>query len=396
MNEQWMQDMRQKMAGYQRPAPEVSWDKIDQVLTSNKPRKLRSFWLRRIAAAAAVILVSGVGYWTFMRDKTEPKQPTVATVGTRQQPIEKDVDKSHTIHVHDSSAPDESPLRNLAQTLSRTLTGDFSNIESKQDSVLAVVAETVTAVPTTNTDTVFKTSTTEERPQTVEEKVKPLDHTRRIVYPTAQHQRTSINNRLTAQVYYSNTMSDKSSSQSFTNQIGQTIYENPNNSWGSFSPTETNTQTKQIEKRVHHRQPVRFGFSLRYQINDRWSVESGLSYTHLSSEITTIEDKTTTVTEQKLNYIGLPLNVGYDLWHRRYFGLYVMAGGMLEKCLDACPWQFSVNAGVGAEYKVTNNFGLYAEPGVGYFFSNGSSIPTIYQDRPLNFNLNVGLRFHLK
>ena len=388
--------MRQKMAGYQRSAPEVSWDEIDKALTANKSRKIRSFWLRRIAAAAAALLVAGLGYWTFMRDKSEPKQPSVATVDSRQQPIENDGGKLHAIHEHSLPVPDEASLSNLAQTLSRTLSGDFSNIQSKQDSAMAVLAENVTAVPTTITDTVFKTPTSEEQPQTVEEKVKPYEQPSRIVYPTDRHQGTSMNNRLTAQVYYSNTMSDKSSSQSFTSQIGQTIYDNPGNSWGSFSPTETGTQTKQIEKRVHHRQPVRFGFSLRYQINDRWSVESGLSYTRLSSEITTIEDKTTTVTEQRLNYIGLPLNVGYDLWQRRYLGLYVTAGGMIEKCLDASPWQFSVNAGVGAEYKVTNNFGLYAEPGVGYFFSNGSSIPTIYQDRPLNFNLNVGLRFHLK
>ena len=31
-----------------------------------------------------------------------------------------------------------------------------------------------------------------------------------------------------------------------------------------------------------------------------------------------------------------------------------------------------------------------------YFFDNGSSVPTLYQEKPLNFNLGFGLRLNLK
>ena len=148
--------------------------------------------------------------------------------------------------------------------------------------------------------------------------------------------------------------------------------------------------------RVDHRQPVRFGLSLRYRLDDRWSVESGLSYTRLSSDITTIVEDKATVTEQRLNYIGLPLNISYDLWKNRRFGLYVSAGGMIEKSLDTSPWQFSLNGAAGAEYKLSSYFSLYAEPGIGYYFKDGSGTPTIYKDHPLNFNLSFGLRLNLK
>ena len=356
MNEQWIQDMRQKMADYQRPAPEVSWEEMDRALTANDARKTRSLWLRNMAAAAAVLLVAGVGYLTLMRNVSEPKQPAVANVDTPQQPMGNDIDKSQDIHEQSLPLPDEAPLRQLAQTISRTLTGSSSNIQSKQDADSVVLAENITAVNMSSADTVnTATKTDEKRPQTVEEKGMPSEQTRRIVYPTDQQQGSFRNNRLTAKVYYSNPMGDKSSSQLFSQNKGMPINQDPG-----------------------------------------WSVESGLSYTHLSSEITTIEDKVTTVTEQRLNYIGIPLNVGYDLWQKRHFGLYVMAGGMIEKCLDANPWQLSVNGGVGAEYKVTNSFGFYVEPGLGYYFNDGSDIPTIYKDRPLNFNLSIGLRFHLK
>ena len=36
---------------------------------------------------------------------------------------------------------------------------------------------------------------------------------------------------------------------------------------------------------------------------------------------------------------------------------------------------------------------LFVEPDIGYYFDNHSSIPTFYQEKPLSFNLNLGLRF---
>ena len=155
-------------------------------------------------------------------------------------------------------------------------------------------------------------------------------------------------------------------------------------------------QAIQREQQIHHSQPIRFGLTFRYRLNDRWSVEGGLSYTRLSSDITTTKNGVTTVTEQQLNYIGLPLKINYEFWKSNHFGLYISAGGTIEKRLDAILWQFSLNGSVGAEYKLTNVFSLYAEPGIGYYFKDGSSIPTIYKDHPLNFNLNIGLRFNLK
>ena len=60
------------------------------------------------------------------------------------------------------------------------------------------------------------------------------------------------------------------------------------------------------------------------------------------------------------------------------------------------PLQVSVNGAVGAEFKFSHNVSLYTEPALNFYFDNGSSIPTLYQEKPLNFNLNVGIRFNLK
>jgi hypothetical protein len=344
MSEQWIQQMQQKMADYKRPAPEVSWEEIDRTLAANKTRQPRLLWLRRIAAAAAFLLIAGVGYWGLLRNNTE---------------------ENHGDWHNDSS---EAKIRVPVPVM----------LPAKI-SVPAMLAETVAPVFESSPDTIHTAPTEEEAlpHSNGESDSRPKEQTpptpAPVIYPTDLHQRKHIDNRLTAKVYMSSTMAD---SQIKTNsQPNSPIIDNHN---------------------IHHYQPMRFGLSLRYRITDRWSIESGLSYTRLSSDISTTVDGVTTVTEQRLNYIGLPLNISYDLWKSNHFGLYVTAGGTIEKSLDTSPWQFSLNGAVGAEYKLTDFFSLYAEPGLGYYFKDGSTTPTIYQDRPLNINLSFGLRFNLK
>lgn len=368
MNEQWINEMRQKMTDYQWPIPEVSWDEIDQAVAANKARKARLLWLRRMAAAAVLLLIAGVGYWSFLHNDAEPMQPTTASVSNQPQ------DKNHAL---DSAAllskePVPVILAKSAHTSNMTST---PVLESEAASPISeATPDTAKAIATTVTNE-------KEQPQPVEEKkAKPADKTFPVIYPSDLNQRKNLDNRLTAKVYMSSTMSGS--------QTG--VFSQQGN------PDDVIVEDSMFNCHVHHRQPVRFGVSLRYRINDCWSVESGLTYTHLSSDITTKIENNTCTTEQRLNYIGLPMNISYDLWKGRNFGLYISAGGMIEKSLDTSSWQFSLNGAAGAEYKLTDFLSLYAEPGLGYYFKDGSITPTIYQDHPLNFNLSFGLRFNLK
>lgn len=47
------------------------------------------------------------------------------------------------------------------------------------------------------------------------------------------------------------------------------------------------------------------------------------------------------------------------------------------------------------QFNLSSVVGLYVEPGVSYYFDNGSSVSNIYKEKPLNFNLEFGLRFSL-
>ncbi len=59
---------------------------------------------------------------------------------------------------------------------------------------------------------------------------------------------------------------------------------------------------------------------------------------------------------------------------------------MIEKCVygklgsekeTVKPLQFSVSGAVGVQLNATKRIGIYMEPGVAYFFDDGSSVQTI-------------------
>ena len=58
-------------------------------------------------------------------------------------------------------------------------------------------------------------------------------------------------------------------------------------------------------------------------------------------------------------------------------------------------FQWSLSAAAGAQFKITEKLGIYAEPGVVYYFDDGSNVNTIRKEHPFNFNIQLGVRFTL-
>ena len=62
------------------------------------------------------------------------------------------------------------------------------------------------------------------------------------------------------------------------------------------------------------------------------------------------------------------------------------------EALSQRPWQFSVLGAVGAQYNLSRRVGVYVEPGVSYYFDDGSSLATLRKEHPCGFTLQAGLR----
>ena len=158
-------------------------------------------------------------------------------------------------------------------------------------------------------------------------------------------------------------------------------------------------QAKQVIDIKHH-QPISVGVSVRKSLGKGFSVESGLTYTLLSSDVKLVDGNQEV--EQKLHYVGIPLRANWNFLDKKLVTLYVSGGGMIEKCVygklgsekeTVKPLQFSVSGAVGVQLNATKRIGIYMEPGVAYFFDDGSSVQTIRKENPFNFNIQAGIRF---
>lgn len=176
-------------------------------------------------------------------------------------------------------------------------------------------------------------------------------------------------------------------------------------------------QDKKVDATIRHKTPVIFGASVYKSLGNRWSIGVGINYTKLVANLTSGSTSDFISSEQNIHYVGVPVQVNYNIIRKGAFTGYLTGGGSVEKMvagdiktkyivdgtvkqetkeeLSQKPVQVSVNTAVGLQLKVVKYIGVYAEPGIGYHFKDNSSLNTIYKEKPLNFNLKFGVRILL-
>uniref|UniRef100_UPI003FF1394D hypothetical protein n=1 Tax=Alistipes shahii TaxID=328814 RepID=UPI003FF1394D len=152
------------------------------------------------------------------------------------------------------------------------------------------------------------------------------------------------------------------------------------------------------ESSFRHHQPLSFGIAVRKEFAHGLSLESGVNYTLLRSDVRM--QYTSDDVAQKLHFIGVPLRFNWQFLERGRFSLYIGAGGMVEKCVsarlgsetvDEPGVQWSALAAVGAQYRVGGMVGLYFEPEGSYYFTE-TGLRTSRTDSPLTLTLRLGVR----
>lgn len=155
----------------------------------------------------------------------------------------------------------------------------------------------------------------------------------------------------------------------------------------------------------HHYHPMSFGLSVGYNLTPRLTLTTGMVYTYASSDFTSSAAGDDIVETQHLHYIGVPLNLKYKVWGNSAIHTYAIAGcqadfnvsakmqtGDITTDADKDRTQWSVGGAVGVQYNIIPRMGIYAEPGVRYYIDNKSSVETIFKEKKLNFNLQLGVR----
>ncbi|GCB35891.1 outer membrane beta-barrel protein [Bacteroides faecalis] len=137
-----------------------------------------------------------------------------------------------------------------------------------------------------------------------------------------------------------------------------------------------------------YKMPVSAGVTMERKLNKFLAIETGLLYSNLRSN------------EQTLNYLGIPVKLNITLADTKKVDIYASVGGIADKCIAGAPdnsfkeepIQLAVTAGIGINYKINDQFALFAEPGVSHHFKTDSKLATVRTKRPTNFNLLCGLR----
>ena len=429
------------MERHEETAPEGLWEEIDQLITAggmdgkvSRSHTLR-MWGRRVGATAAVAAVAIVLLFIVRNSSIENQSDEVFTGDSTpispqiEQPIEENViadnkDTESTFSPGSRPAPKQHQFLQEPELLvAGNRNEEITGIERESEKIAVVVDEEDPDAVNPN-----KNAVNPEEQGAIANDPDP-ETGRNDLFPDSGHPALDTGNghdRLLA-------MNGRRDHQNQTKwQTGLSMSNAPSGSsetysgYGTFAVTETveeqyhflaNDTREQAYTDVKHHQPITFGLTLRYNLNERWSVASGLTYSQLTSELHSGSGNYYYDDRQTLHYIGLPLNIAYTFWQSPKLSAYLTSGGLVEKNvagrltsnyyiddqleittrenISTDQLQWSVNTAIGLGYRISNNIGLYAEPGISYYFKNSSELETIYKDNPLHFNLRLGLRFTL-
>lgn len=417
MKEDWLKGIRDKMSDYEAEVPQDLWSAIDSAVGRRQQKKL---WIRagRYAAAAVVVAAIGLGIYILQPDSTlvvhsesNPNTRAQASANNAPAVTSADADPGNNSAAEiRASEFEHTPYATIAEAkpvIVEVVEGTSSmQIKSDDDSLNAHPVDSNESAPEAFTHSLPPISHEVKQDKTVTYNSRQRDR--------QQQQEAYDSGRLAASIY--TTAGTGGTSMQRYASFGLMGIDPGDANWKDdpFIGMLVTNQGRIADRRIRHRLPVHAGASVAYRINNRVSIEAGIAYSYLSADIHEGSDSYYFAGDQSLHYIGIPVGVRVRAISWKNFDIYVGAGFEAEKCISGTlkkayvingqtrddghesirvrPLQWSVNAGAGVQYNISPLVGIYAEPGLSYYFDNGSDIETIYSEKPLNFSLNVGLR----
>ena len=171
--------------------------------------------------------------------------------------------------------------------------------------------------------------------------------------------------------------------------------------------------TDQIVRKSHHYMPITWSLALRYKLNSKFGLETGVSYSRLKSEFEIGSNGNAINEQQTIHYLGIPLKGLYNIYNGRQWSIYGSMGVNMEipvyaplntdyylngkkeateKSTLNAPLQWSVGTGLGLQYNLTRNLGFFVEPSLQYYIPTGSNIETYRTEHPFTLSVPLGIR----
>ena len=401
----WTEQLRQRLNDAEVPAPENLWDSISQQLdaqsqqqdaedaqVAQKPHRVA---LLPWAAAASVVLIAGVGMWWQLRSDT----PDIAMLEPASHPITLTDNKAVNTDASAVNTKTSAANSHISTTSSNAMLAYKDNTLAPTASNKEEVMALTMAEQEVQNEPIAEGSTTTSTPTATATQTQVARTT--YALPRTQHQ--ASNTRWQVGVGTAGNMNRyKSSGPIYVNSLSAVNTEYADNEMFRVSPYEQDTKDV-----THHDMPISIGFTASYSVTPRIALASGLVYTLATSSFQ--HGASMPKETQTLHYVGIPLNLSYTVWGNSWLRTYIMAGAQADmnvkatlkadghkSNIDNDRAQFSVTGGAGVQLNVAQQLGVYVEPGVRYYFDNGSAVQTIFKEHPTNFSLQVGLRWNIE
>ena len=446
MNNDWTDRLRDRMADYEMPVGDELWANIEQSLAQDKVFAnknvhsnhgvARSIVMRRFSIAASIAALLAGSAYVYFHPWNEVAENEVAAIFDKGPKTF--IDKSQTAVPKDSQAAISANGQNaMSKDGLQTLSGGGqkrNNILAQSNSVELVSSESALSL---DLDTQSSARSVNEKSETVSSsrssrKVNSLITSEGDVMSSAQNGRRTVlaqssmdeelgrkdkrhRGGLKLQLYGENGFIGRTSGGNSpvlmsSMPSSDPVFYDKNTQITSFFDERYMAMipTSDLYEETKHHQPISVGMQVGFHLLPKLELSTGLVYTKVSSDFISGVSDTRTVSTQDLHYIGIPLNLSYSVWEYKGLHTYVTAGGegavniknhtetdgeVKESKRDKMQW--STNASVGIQYDFIPQLGVYVEPGMKYYFDNGSQIENIFKDKKLNFNIQFGLRFNV-
>ena len=434
MDNEWKDKLRERFSDYSAPEPEGLWEGIERGIAGKPRRKMLPVWLLSGAAAAAAVALA------------------VLLPSRKEEPAPESTDRYvHAVAVDDSDTELAEVSEDTVPGAALAEEPGSAPIAAASRRPLLAEAEPVATVPVSDEtvpDAVNPSMLDSDRPsrpgresekeempeqaghdevnQAGHDSERPTRSDRESTKEEAGHRRAfsvgaygnggqGATEQSTGYGMYN------TAAYSFTRGIYNNGGNENNFDGGKVSDGQmyglvnmlSGNQASTYEAR--HGAPVRTGVSLAWELLPHLSLVSGLSWTSLQSTFTESAVGMKTVCRQNLGYLGVPLRLEAGFEPMQRLRLYVGAGGMVEKGLLASTktesyigdhledivkghpgtggllWSVGVSA--GAEYSLSKRIALYVAPGLEHHFDNGAPVESAYTEKPLQWNVDLGVRF---
>lgn len=393
MKERWIDDIKVEMQEFESDSPKGLWESIEGRLPASKVAPTHSWWGWAVAAGA--LAVAGASAFLFFRPispqeviSVEKAEPVVALNDVRPDSSEQIVRSQEIVEPVAVSQPKEAQMPEKSAVSQKT--------EALRETTAVQEAETA------------QETTSAQEPESLP--WEEFSQETRVARKTPQN-RVSVGLAASGAASFSQTALIGGGPLFGVGLDAVSWEDSPKLGLAVVN------QGKDIESELRHKVPVRLTLGVSYAITDRLSVVSGLSHTLLLSEYKEGTQQNYKSGEQRVEYVGVPINLKYDFYSSTRLDVYASAGLTLDKCIKANrtddyflsgenrlkevislgehPFQLSAGAAFGAEYRIYDSLWLFGECGLAYFFNDRSSLEILYKERPLNATFNLGIRVAL-